>query len=37
MEGSRMSKIKFMAYSRAVAVAAALPTIALVVGAGRKF
>jgi hypothetical protein len=32
-----MTKIKFAALSKAIAVAAALPTIALVVGAGRKF
>ncbi len=31
------SRIKLSVYSKAIAVAAAVPTIALVVGAGRKF
>jgi hypothetical protein len=34
---SMKTRIKLSVYGKAIAVAAAVPTIALVVGAGRKF
>ena len=32
-----MQKVKFVVYGKAALIVAALPTIALVAGAGRKF